>query len=280
MRKILVLGLMVMFVASCSKEYSNENGAIIGNSNCRLSSITAADSSSGRPLYALNTKFGMNDVANYVEVFDSVNFSADPRIDLVYAGDSVKLGTDGSFAVLDAARRVKTLSVPAPPNNAQVPAVVYNYTYDASGYLTQKTIFIAGVPLPAVRFTYTWNGQNLVKVEGVSAIPGTSSTLLSASLTYDLTRTVRNFIPIYPDGFESALYVMALNFGKPSKNLLKSVALTTFGNNGSPTGTYNTTIKDALISGEGYLSEWYAEGDSVDALGLFGGLTKFGYRCK
>jgi hypothetical protein len=279
MRITSLLFVMLAMLASCSKEYSNENGAIISN-ECRLSSIAAADSLSGKSFFALNTKFGTNDVANYIEVFDSVNSTSDPREDLVYSGDTVKLGTSGSYAILDGAKRVKLLYSPAPPSTFQIPSLTYNYTYDAGGFLTLKTISFSGLPIPAVRFTYTWNANNLVKVEGVSVILGTSTTLLSATMTYDAGKTVKNFIPIYPDGFESALYIMALNFGKPSKNLLKSVVLKTFDNTGAPLDTYSTNIKNALISGEGYLSEWYAEGDSFDALGLFGGLNKFGYRCK
>jgi len=43
--------------------------------------------------------------------------------------------------------------------------------------------------------------------------------------------------------------------------------------------SYNTVLKNLVFSPDGYLTEWYAEGDSFDALGLFSGRTLFQYKC-
>jgi hypothetical protein len=117
-----------------------------------------------------------------------------------------------------------------------------------------------------------------VKIEGNSVILGNSQKILVADLTYDASKTAKNFIQVMPDGFETFLFTMALDIGKKSTNVLKTITMTTY-NNGAPDNTYNTVIRDVKFSPDGYITEWYSQGAGFDALGVFSGRTLFKYNC-
>ncbi len=258
-------------------EYSNVSGGAVGN--CKLTTITVAtDALSARGIYAVTTKFNSNNQANRVEAYDSTTNSSDYSVSLSYKGDTVF--TDANeFFVLDAAKKVKKLITPFDPTDPAGEKAVYDYKYDASNYLTSKTISSAIVPLPLVTFTYTWVGGDLVKVVGIATVGLTPQKILEANLEYDLSKQPKNFMYIFPDGFENFFYLNALDFGKKSTHLLKKITLTYSNAQGTPQGTFTTFITDAKFSTEGYLTEWYADGDSIDPFGIFAGRTLFSYKC-
>ena len=197
--------------------------------------------------------------------------------DLVYKGDTIRVGANEYF-VTDASKRISKFFTRLDPTDPSSEEYVYNYTYDASGYLKQKTISLSAFPLPLATFVYTWTGGNLVKIEGNSVILGNSQKILVADLTYDASKTAKNFIQVMPDGFETFLFIMALDIGKKSTNVLKTITMTTY-NNGAPDNTYNTVIRDVKFSPDGYITEWYSQGAGFDVLGVFSGRTLFKYNC-
>jgi hypothetical protein len=118
-----------------------------------------------------------------------------------------------------------------------------------------------------------------VKVEGNAVLNGVNHKLLIATMTYDINKTAKNFIQVMPDNFESFFFVMAVDIGKKSTNVVSTISMITYDENGVADASYNTVLKDVVFSADGYLTEWYAEGDSFDALGLFSGRTLFQYKC-
>lgn len=274
----LTIFLAIATLVSCSKEYSDEDGN--ASKNCRLASVAvAADAISSNGLYAFNTKFGSNNIATGVEAYDSTTAAVDFGTPFTYKGDTV-FTTVTDYFVLDATKKVRKLYTPIDPANPSGEKAVYDYKYDASGYLVEKTISSASIPLPLVTFKYTWVGGNLMKVVGtLNQLAGTGTKLLEANMEYDLTKQPRNFMYIFPDAFENFFYLNALDFGKRPTNLVKKISVAYFDNTGAPQGTFDTFISDVKMTSDGYVTEWYADGASFDPLGIFLGRTLFTYKC-
>ncbi|HLO81005.1 MAG TPA: hypothetical protein VK166_08605 [Chitinophagaceae bacterium] len=276
--RIFIAILPLIILGSCSKDYSNENGGGVGLS-CKLSNIVAIDDITGQGVYALNTRYDNTGRSNHVELFDSTSNSADYDINLQYqTSDSIKTSTN-DVLVLDGNKRLKKLITPLDPNDPTGEKLIYEYKYNGSGYLIEKTLSTSTIPLALFQTTYTWTGGNLTKVESSSSLTGTKQKLLEVNMEYDLGFTPKNFIPIYPEGFESFLYVTSVDMGKPSVNLLKRMSAVYYDDQGNPGTPIVTEISEAKFSNDGYLSEWYVSGSSFDALGLFSGRNTFTYKC-
>jgi hypothetical protein len=276
--KIFIAVLPVVFLLSCSKEYSNENGGGLGQS-CKLSNITVIDDQTGQGVYALNTRYDNTGRSNYVQLYDSVLARVDYDIDLEYrTSDTIRTST-GDILVIDGSKRLKKLLTPLDPNDPGGEQLIYEYKYNGSGYLTEKALSTSTIPLTLFKTIYTWTGGNLTKVESSSNLTGTDQKLLEANLEYDLSRSPKNFIPIYPEAFESFLYVTSVDMGKPSVNLLTRVSAVYYDDQGNPSAPVVTDITEAKFSNDGYLTEWYVNGSSFDALGLFIGRNTFTYKC-
>jgi hypothetical protein len=73
---------------------------------------------------------------------------------------------------------------------------------------------------------------------------------------------------------------MGLDLGKKSTNLVSKINTTEFDNTGGVINNYESIIKNVKYSLDGYITEWYVEGDGFDADGLFKGRNKFSYYCR
>lgn len=269
--------LSLLAFLSCSKEYSNENGD--PTNICKISSIAVAeDALTSSGIYALNTKFNASNLASGVEAYDSTTNTTDFNTSLTYKGDTV-FTTVNDFFVLDASKKVKKLFTPFDPSDPAGEKAVYEYKYDPGNYLSEKTISSASIPLPLVTFKYTWVAGNLTKVTGVVNAGLIPQKLLEANMEYDLSKQPRNFMYIFPDGFENFFYLNALDFGKKPTNLIKKISVSYFDDQGVPQGTFDTFISDVKFTNDGYVTEWYADGSSIDPIGIFIGRTLFGYKC-
>jgi hypothetical protein len=283
-KKIIAIALVSCIVLSCKKEYSVENGPFDPNNpkigaNCRLSQIVEVDSSSGAGFGSLNAYFNANDQVTRVSTFDSVQGLTIYNADITYSGDTMRVNAQEYF-ILDASQKAMEFHTFQDPVDTSSGKITFVYSYLASGHLAKKEIFVGGIPIPAVRFTYTWSGDNLTSVEGLVVVPGAEQKLFSAIMTYDNTQTVKNFIPIFPDGFETVPYIMAINLGLTSRNVLTSLSASNYDNSGNLSQTLTTTFTGQKFSPDGYLVEWMASGDLPANSGLPTGLTRFHYHCK
>lgn len=264
-----------IFCISCSKEFSLEQGGelfTVGGTgqNCIPSGILAVDSATGRGLYSLNTGFGFTGAASFVQAFDSVTSTIDFSTSFTYNKDTVFVGLKEYF-VVDTSNRVKKFVYDT---------VIYNYKYDAAGYLTEKTIGYASFNVPLFTFTYQWTNGNLTSVIGVISFLSLNQKIFEAVMEYDISRTPKNFIQILPDGYETFPFIMGLDLGKKSTNLVSKINTTEFDNAGGVINNYESIIKNVKYSLDGYITEWYVEGDGFDADGLFKGRNKFSYYCR
>jgi hypothetical protein len=275
--------LPILFAAvlfSCTKETSVENDGTRGpalGADCRPSQMILMDSATSTGLFSFLTRFGTTGKANSVELYDSVSGISLIDLPLLYVGDTLKT-SEGEF-LLETSGRVKSFT---PAMTTGGTALRYDYLYDANGYLSKKVLFSSMLPagVPLLQFTYTWAGQNLTAVEGKIVVPGLERTLFKSALEYDVTQTVKNFLPVLPDAVEASLFIMALDLGKKSRNLLKRVKTSTYDDAGMLQETLTTEFSDPYFSMDGYLLEWTVSGDEPAALPFLVGRNVFRYHCR
>jgi hypothetical protein len=281
MRSSYLIAALCLLLASCQKEYSVEggnNGNTLG-SNCRVSQIIQLDSNTRQGLTSFTTLFNGSDQATRVITYDSVQQAALFSANITYSGDTMRVNPREYF-LLNPSKRATSFHTYQDPTDTASGAVTFVYTYDVAGYLSKKEIFVAGVPLPAIRFTYTWGGGNLLSVEGDVVVPGLEKKLFTATMEYDETKTVKNFIPIFPEGYENFPYVMAVDLGLKSKNALVLLSANNYNDQGNVNQTITTTFSNHVFSTDGYLLEWVARGDDPASTALPSGLTRFAYKCR
>lgn len=280
----LPLSVIVLTVlSSCTKEMSVENDGTRGpavGADCRPSQVVLIDSATRAGDFSFLTRFGSNGRAASVEAYDSLSNTSLFDFPLVYSGDTLR-DFDGGYFLLEASGRVRTY-VTTDTTGGAVETVRYEYTYDANGYISRKELFSSLLPLntPLVRFTYTWAGQNLTAVEGRVVVPGFERMLFKSALEYDNTQTVKNFLPVVPDAAEAALFIMAVDLGRKSRNLLRRIKSSTYDDAGMVDETLTTEFSSPLFSMDGYLLEWTVSGDEPIALPFFVGRNVFRYHCR
>lgn len=280
---VAAAAFFLLVLTSCKKEYSVENGydpnnPPIGN-NCRLSRIVQADSATGIGLGSFNTLFDANLQATSLNVYDSLQATSLYNVTLLRSGDTLHVNANEYF-LLGANKRVLSFHSHLDPADANSPSVNYIYTYDGAGYLIKKELFQAGFNFAAVRFVYTWANGNLTSVEGDIVVPGQEAKLFSATMQYDATRTIKNFMPLFPDGYEHFLYDMAVDLGTRNRNPLIRMDATYYDGSGNPVTNVTNLFSGHKYSADGYLVEWYVTGDSPIISTIAPGLNKFGYTCR
>ncbi|MBX3254791.1 MAG: hypothetical protein KF862_11675 [Chitinophagaceae bacterium] len=276
----MLLGLLS--AVSCSKENSRERGNIdipLG-SDCRVTGIAPCDSLSGKAYGSLSVVLGNDGKPLKTEIFDSTSGSSYYKTSFVYKGDSMEVGNSGYF-LLDQEKRISEFNTYEVAGDPGSDKFRYTYQYNGEGYLKSKSwyIYSLSTDIPSFVYTYTWQNGNLVKVEATEA-GGLRRTALTAELQYDLSRPVINFVYSFPEANELAPFILAVNVGKKSTNLLTKVIVKTYDASGNTIETYTTEYKNYKFSPDGYITELYASGDVLDGLLIVDGLTKFSYECK
>jgi hypothetical protein len=273
---------ILLLLASCEKETSVElgqKGPLVG-ADCRLKQITAVDSVTGLGGFTFLTNFDAQGIARSVEVFDSITGTMQFDAPLSWSGDTLRI-SDSVYYLTDANRRLQAF-VAQETQGGTLVTLKYVYTYDASGYLTKKELFSSAVPLPIplIRFSYTWSAMNLVAVDGSVVIPGFTQRLFSAVLEYDANASAKNFLPILPDAAELTPVIMAVDAGKLSRNLVRKIDVTTFNDTGAVESTATSNYAGYIYSADGYLLEWKVSGDVPEALPFPPGRNQFKYHCR
>jgi hypothetical protein len=267
--------IVVLFFTSCSKELSLEQGGnleLVGapGQQCKISGIMAVDSASGKGLYNLFTGFNGTGVASFVQAVDSVNATIDFSTSFTYNKDTIFVGLKDYF-VVDSLNRVKRFISDT---------LLFDYKYNAAGYLIEKIFTYAKLGVPLITYSYQWTNGNLTNVTGVISFLGLNQKIYEATMEYDVSKVATNFLSIFPEGYETFPFIMGLDLGKKSQNLVSKISITEFDNAGAVSKNYESLIKNVKYSLDGYITEWYVEGDGFDALGLFSGRNKFSYYCR
>jgi hypothetical protein len=283
MKNTLWLFTTLVLLSSCTKELSeetsnpnNQNPPL--GSNCKVNKVTTLDSLTGEGQGSVYLLYNTAGQATLVQVFDSVNASMQFETSLQYRGDTVRV-SPAEYFLLDASRRVRIFhSEQSSGGFSDTLHVQYNY--DAAGYLASREIFTGNASLPVFRYAYTWRGGNMVAVDGSIAVPGVNQKILTATLEYDPNATANNFLQTFPDAFETNVFLSALDLGKTSRNVLRTMSVTLYDDQGLPEETFVNHYSNYVFSSDGYLLEWSTFTEASSAGPAQGGRARFGYHCK
>ena len=281
-KKLVATLLTIFILAGCAKEMSEEhgNGPNTGpvtpplGDDCKVDKMTSVDSLSGIGLGSLYSQFGTNDLATRVEIYDSLAQSLKYAANFTYSNDTVRVN-DIEYFIVDPSFRVKVFQTLTDVSDPHSDSLLFKYYYDANGYLNKKEIYQGQIPIP-ITVNYTWSNGNLTSLE--ADVAGTTK-LLSAELEYS-DQPATNFIYIIPEAYELAPYILSLNLGTKSKNVIKKIVMSAYDDSGNISKTYTANYSNVKFSSDGYVTQLYATGDYIDGLPLLTNLTKFSYRCK
>lgn len=283
--KLILLTIFVIqaLLVSCTKDQSLENfltdQPLLPN-DCAINTIVPINENSGKGYGSLQVTSGNNQLTSQIQWYDSSTQRVDYKVKFTYIKDTIKLNQK-EFFLTDATGRI--IEFNTVENSSDLNPVYYRYLYkyDAAGFLIAKEWFIPSQSpdVPIFIYKYGWVNGNLVKVEVREAF-GDKRLALKAELVYDEAKTVKNFLYILPDSDELAPYILSVNLGEKSKNLLQLITIDIYDADQKVVKTYITEFKKYRFSSEGNISELVASGDMIDGLPLVSGLTRFEYNCK
>jgi hypothetical protein len=282
MKKILMAAVCLATLYSCKKEKSVDTSAgngtppvFLGN-NCRISQVLTVDSATSIGFEALNLFFNASGAVSRVQLIDSLNNDVFVNDNVTYKDDTIFLGLSG-YMVKNSAGKVRLFRGPEDPTDPLSDSIDIDFTYNSTGYLTRADYSFTGIPVTVLRSIYTYTGANLTKARTELLFPS-AETAITADLTYS-AQAVKNFIYTFPDAYTIAPYLPAFDFGNRPANALQRVK-TVYFDAGVATDSAITNYKNYKLSNDGYVLEFFAEGDYQDGMGIYDGRTKFKYFCR
>lgn len=294
MKKLFIPFVCVMAVVSffsCKKEYSLENGSNAANANiigtdCRIAKIVFGDSATGVGRGSLSATINTSDKAIDVTKFDSLTATIDYNATPVYLADTVFINADEYYVVDITTARVKKFRGLVDPTNPFSLKFDIYFTYDASGYLINKSyelVMFPGFPVQNVNYTYNAVG-NLTHMEETDLTAGGDFVSTADVTYYDIVPfnaiAPKNFIYIFPDEEDYAAFTQFLNFGKRTTNAIKSLKVYYYDPGNVVRDSAVSSFKSYTKSADNYITSVIMTGDDQPSIPAEAGKLKFGYKCK
>ncbi len=277
--------MLVSLIASCEKEYSQENGSFanvgikIGD-NCVINKVIALDTLTQKGSSALNYNFNLlGDKILAINRVDSVTnniiFNSNP----IYNGDTIVINNNEYF-IIDANKKVVGLKGFEDPYDVTSTIFLFNYTYNNSGYLIKKTKSNPLFPTIIEEQTeYTYTNNNLTSI--IVKVPILNTTITEITIDYDLSKQPFHYFNILPDCDELVPYIAAINMGTNSKNATSKITIKNFNVlTGILVSTTTTNYYNYKLSLDNYVLNVDANGYNIPAIPLQNGRNKFSYFCK
>ena len=283
MKKFATFFFFAAILTSCRKEKSldrsggDPNAIFLGN-NCKMSQILNVDSTTNIAWEAHNIFYNSTGLAIRSEVYDSIGLAPYSDDVYTYRGDTVFVNGNSGYFVRNSSGRVVLFRGPEDPSDPLSEDLDITFTYNSAGYLTNVSYAYTAFPsIKLLQSVYTYTGSNLTNTR-LEAINPTPELLVEATLSYS-SETVRDFIYTFPDAFYYVNHLPALNFGNKPGNALAKVT-TRYYSSGTATDSLVTNYSKYKFSNDGYVLQFYADGDWQDGMGLYYELTKFKYFCR
>jgi hypothetical protein len=292
-KKLNNLFILLIVFASCGKPGNSTpdgngtggggNGGDTGGNNnktCTIAAISQVNSGSGAE-FSLLTAYNSSDQVTKLVIYDSLNKVKNFEADFNYiTKDSIKID-QYQYLILDTGGRVirfATRSDISAPVNAD--HYLYEYTYNAQGYLATKNLFINGSTLPNFSTAYSYTNNLLTNCVMTAASSGNLK-VLESNLIYDGTLSIKNWIYTFPDATVEYMYATVFNFGNHAVNPLKQVTTKIYNpSTGVLLDTWTTTYGNYVIDTNGHILSAEAKGDLQQGIASFYGKTNFYYSCQ
>lgn len=279
----LLLFFVAIAIFSCTKDYSLENGnnindPLIVGIDCRINKIVYNDSATGIPQGSVGAVINAKDTVTDISQFDSVGNTIVSFDHLVYSADTIFINPQ-EFFVADFANggriyRLHGLTNPQDPFSAQFDL---DYSYDAGGYLVQKSYSLSTNPgSPYYVVNYTYSGGNLMQMTGTDVASG--SLIVDAVLHYYLLAPHR-YIYLFPDELAYPQYNQFLNFGNKTTNAIKDLKIRYYDIGNIIRDSTVSTFVGYAMSRDNYVLSVYMNGDDQFSIPAQSGKLSFGYKC-
>jgi hypothetical protein len=246
---------------------------------CMLSKISQKNSGTSGADNVYQIKRDTILAANNISSYDSLRSKLEYTITIQIAGDTIKLST-GEYLIKD--KTTKLISyffthadITDPTSDKQV----YQYLYDAGGFLVKKYLYVNGATAPYYETIYSYDNNSLLT--GCIVYAGSKKDkLLQSVITYDMSAAKKTWLYLFPDFFEGYKYMQAFNFGKRGNYPVKAIVTNIFDtNDGSVLDNWTTNFSGYVYSQDGFILQTTAQGDLQQGLGLLFGTNRFEYQC-
>lgn len=255
----------------------NNGGA--DKSTCLLSVISQVNSGQGAES-ALSIFYNSQYAVSKLVIYDSVDKIKDFEADFNYiTPDSVRIDAY-QYLILDAGKRVTHFATKSDMINPEkADSYLFEYIYNADGYLATKNLYINDSRLPNFSTAYTYT-NNLLTNCVMTAVSSGSQKVLESNLSYDNSTTSINWMYTFPDAMEGYAYLTALNFGNRPSHPLQQVVTTIY----DPASqalldTWTTHYRNYKVDESGNIISGEANGDLQQGIAAFYGQTRFYYNC-
>lgn len=288
-RYIIVFALLLIIVfIGCSKgtdsppDDGNNGGNDSGNNqktNCLVSAISQVNSGS-KPEFAMSVTYNSNYAVSKIIIYDSTTDQKKFEAGFTYiTNDSVRLN-EYQYLILDAAKRVIRFGTKSDMDHPQsADNYLFDYAYNANGYLSTKNLYINNSKLPNYTSNYTYTNNKLTSCLMTSPSSGNLK-ILESTLTYDDSKKIKSWIYTFPDAIEGYMYLTALNFGNRPPNPLSKIITKVYDpTSGALADTWTTNYGNYNISNNDNVLYGEANGDLQQGIASFYGKTNFYYDC-
>ncbi len=282
----LVLGVFLVVLISCSKEYSLEGGGdsdLIVGTDCRISKITYTDTTAEIPLGSIAAIINNIDEVTDITAFDSLSATVVTNSQPTYIVDTVYVNPDEYFVTdLSNSRRVTRLHRLADPLDPASPQIDVDYIYDGTtGNLVQKLFNSTLSPVnPFYQVDYTYTAGDLTNMAVTDlSVP---EVVTDAVLTYFNTISPKNYMYIFPDENtpEYAQYNQFFNFGKRSQHAIKTMKIRNYVGGVATADSTNAVFGSYIMSRDNYVLSVILSGGDLPSIPAQKGRLKFSYKCK
>jgi hypothetical protein len=247
--------------------------------NCVMTSISQVNSGSSSES-SLSATYNSNYQVTKLTVYDSTDKAKSFEANFKYVtADSVRI-SPFQYILLDGNKRVTrfvTKSDISDPEHAD--DYVFEYTYNADGYLETKNCFINGSAKANFSTTYSYTNQQLTSCLMTIPIAGNLK-VLEATLAYGNQSNIKSWIYTFPDAMEGYPFSTMLNFGKHVAHPLNRVVTKIYDPQAQNLiDTWTTNYANYIIDINGYILSGEATGDLQQGIASFYGKTNFYYAC-
>lgn len=281
--RTVLFAALIIFLVSCEKEYSQENGGteneFIVGANCRISKILYTDTAGvDKNTGLLDATISNQDIVTKITLYDSLfnvlDFIATPT----YRNDTVYINPDEYF-VVDINKRITKLhglTVPTDPFSLQFDVF---YQYNVGGFLVSKNYFLTISPtIPFKRIDYTYSGGNLTRMTGTDIATG--DLIIDAELAYYNNIIPRRYIYLFPDEVDYAYYNQFFNFGLKNYNAVKDIKVRNYDPGNVVRDSIVSNFSNYIMSRDTYIFSVQMAGDDQPSIPAHKGKLSFKYKCK
>jgi len=279
---ILILFLLLQ---SCSKQFvqtdplTGEEVQFLSTKDSATCQISTIRQISGKTSF--NRLEFQRDNGNKImglNYYDSITNTVDYKASFQYRGDTIIMG-NAEWMVQDSkTKHINQYFVSDTSNDLFADDILYEYKYDLSGKLVQKSTYYNYSTVPDYISKYLYDGNNLITTQ---LFLGDGITkLMQTDITYDGNTITKPWIYFYGDAFESYRFLQGFSFGPRSTLAVKKIITTIYdANYGNTLDTWTTNFSGYVISKDQYVLQVTCDGDLQQGMGLFLGTIRFDYQC-